>query len=147
MESRQAADFLVGLPDTEFVLHGSPHLLTTLEPRQAHCGSGEPGSNLRAVYATIVVECALVRALVRGDPDQWGWRYEGKGDQKGLAVFGKGLRLERGHVYVLPIKKFARVEGTLWWVAFEPVAPTCRVSVGPTILRCFPEIFFESLAA
>jgi hypothetical protein len=146
MDSKQAADFLVGLPESEFVLHGSPHWLTMLEPRQAHCGSGVPANNLNAIYASIVVECALFKALVRGENDNWGWRFydEDDGDQTAFVVQGEGLRLEHGYIYVLPCERFTRVEGTLWWVAFEPVTPTLRIRVEPNILGHFSGVFFES---
>ena len=86
-----------------YLLHGSPHILTRLEPRQAHDEETESG-NLVAVYATKNLTVALFKGLIHGKGESyrtgWTWRDSEK------RLFGENIELGDGYVYILNPEKF-----------------------------------------
>jgi len=98
------------LPHEQFVLHGSPLNLHCIEPKQAifeeHRDLNEYG-----IYATTIVEIALLYALVNEDKRNWGWREMVRDGKPILGlVVPEGFTPSPGYVHVLSRRGFHDIE-------------------------------------
>lgn len=139
-EQRALARFLCNLSEHEFVLHGSPHRLTTIEPRLARGAKNSPHQNLFAVYASIAVEYALIHALIP-EPN-----YHIDRDNELLVVFGDEITVRSGYIYVLPAVDFEPLDdgaGGIWRIAKKPVTALAVIEAHPALLPHFPLVGFQ----
>ncbi len=138
MTDKEIFDYLCGLSHKKFVLHGSPHELKVLEPRQADGGSKYSFKNLNAVYASIVIHDAVIKAVIHGEV---GWTFE---EDDRTYVHGEGLLPRPGYIYVLDQKKFEKLPNELWFASHEPVEPLETFRVTPGILDHLQDIVLPS---
>ncbi len=133
--------FLENLPHDLFVLHGSPILTEVLEPRQAHCSNGEEFKNLHGVYASLAVCFALIKALSHATEESPGWKIDY--NQEIIRVYGKGLSLGPGFIYVLPRKEFNLLPNGIWCISSVSIIPLAIVEITPDIRSFYPYIHFD----
>ena len=81
-----------------YLLHGSPHILSELEPQQAHDDETEEGNQV-AVYATKNLPIAVFKGLLHGKGNSYrtGWTWSDSEKR----LFGKNVELANGYVYIL----------------------------------------------
>jgi len=133
MEGKSAYRYLEALPHQLFVLHGSPHRFDVVEPRQASSASGAD-RNLHAIYASIAIYDPIIRAVIHGNAS---WELTRGGE---VRVWGSGLRLGSGYIYILPREKFQLLANKIYLVAHEPIKPRRVIRIEPNILKHIPEI-------
>lgn len=140
MSVAQLADFLCRLPADQFLLHGSIHRLDILKPQQTHFDGTEDWQKLCGVYATPLIEIALVKATVAGPHDSWGWKFNW-----GKLAWRRRLRLEpnfeihiweevslgSGFIYILDRRVFSPLPDAMSYIAYEPVIPLAILEVTP----------------
>lgn len=114
--------------DLGYLLHGSPHLITRLEPRQAQ-DDAKTGGNQCGVYATTHPVFATWRGILhKGESCRTGWSWNDNGAK---ILFAEGqVELGDGYVYILPRDSFQIVEGdSTEYVSYDPVTPIQVVKV------------------
>jgi hypothetical protein len=144
MSHRQLVDFLSRLPDEQFLLHGSVYLLEQLEPRQASGYSSERGQNHCAVYATNVLDIAIVKATVQAKSGDWGWNYDcgswWRRPVLNVEIYGTAT-VGSGYIYILDRRRFSEV-APFTMVSYTPVVPEARVEIPVSIYKLFKHIRF-----
>lgn len=127
----------------KFVLHGSPHKLSILEPRQAYFREESPHANEHAIYATTYTPIAVLYALIREPQETWGWRIETDPKDFGLQVRAPAeLRLGSGYLYLLPRQHFiSNPDDPLGIVsrAYEPLTPRRVYEVDASVMEYMEE--------
>lgn len=145
MSTNSSIDFLTRLSEEHFLLHGSVHACDVLEPRQAFGYSEKHGQNLCAVYATQVLEIALMKSTIIGVPGEWGWKFDfGLFSWRRTArinVYGEVQR-SSGFIYVLDKNNFETI-APFTSVSYKPVVPLARVEVFPHMLDQLGSIRFK----
>ncbi len=145
MDDKRIADFLCRLSEKHFVLHGSPTLCTALEPRQASGYSDELKQNLCAIYATTIIEIALLKSMVVDPSGTWGWQHDyGWFSWRRtpiLNVYG-ARRLKPGYIYILDQDLFEPIT-EFTYVSFAPVVPLMVLETRMSMLDQFDRISFK----
>ena len=128
-----ALAYLESLPEDEFVLHGSPHRVSRIHPRQTLMDRSLPEYQEYAVYGTLVAEVAILYALIHLRRDWWGWYLEDSADPPCLMVgtaCPQPLALAAGFVHVLPRAPFKKlVHAGLVCLAYEEIVPVESVPI------------------
>lgn len=139
MEPRTLLEYLKRLSHEDYVLHGSPHYLEVIEPKQALCydhdGTVNEEKSQFGIYASISIETALICALAHGNQ---GWTIDL--DPMRVYVHGKAVTLGAGYIYVLAQKHFKRLSNVAWFVAHEPQKPLRTLEVTPKTLAHLPHV-------
>ncbi|MDB5260632.1 MAG: hypothetical protein JWN37_863 [Candidatus Nomurabacteria bacterium] len=124
---------LIRIDRENFLFHGSPWLLSKVEPRKAICTTGIPENNLNAIYATTSSGIAILHAVLR-IRSKHGYLHWGLRNRK-VIVTGRNVRYRTGYVYVLPREYFAPVRNGLFYVATTPIIPYKIFRVEPQMLH------------
>ena len=117
-----------------YLLHGSPHILSELEPRQAH-DKAKAGGNEEGVYATSNLVIAVWKGVARTTSETGfvGWSWNDNGQKR---LYGEYLQLRDGYVYILPPDSFRPIpEDASDHVSPTEVTPIQTVRVTPTDLH------------
>jgi|GEM_PF-2388367 len=155
MLPQEISAFLRKLPHEDYLLHGSIE------------GEGGPYGVLRpytppgrpprsewrqcAVYATPVIEVALIRALARTEPGMIRWYipHEWYKHKRGIPPFiveGRNLKLGPGYIYIVPRLSFRQLPNSWHFASRKPVTPIAVMPVTPTFWKQeYPHIKFHSL--
>ena len=138
-----ALEILRGLQGSGFLFHGSPLLLTEIEPRIGRDQTSKIGRRT-AVYAARDYRLAVVKAVLRPCRKLWsyGWNPYPSGT---LRVRGEGVACGDGYVHVLDAADFCelRDENKMEIVSFVAVKPVCVISVGKQCLLALPDTTLE----
>ncbi len=86
----------------KFVIHGSTSKRKVLVPRRPNPIARSKELRRKAVYATSVVEVAIIYAVIHGDPR---WRYI-KGGEVVLYFPEEGYKLREGYIHVCRREEF-----------------------------------------
>lgn len=129
MEPEEIFEFLRNLSETNFVLHGSPHLVDTVVPHQSTFDGGSSIHNECGIYGTLFVELALLYALIHEDNDAWGWKLDTDAEQF-LVKVPRKCKGGVGYVYVLPRFYFEKVvEGGSICIARKQIVPMVTIQI------------------
>jgi len=110
MRSAELYRCLEEISEDGFVLHGSPHLLTQIEPRQTSYRRLKAFSRY-GVYATTYVEVALLYALIHDSRDRWSWALDETGPSPKIIVRAEeGCKYGPGYLYVTSRKYFRQIK-------------------------------------
>lgn len=123
---------LLEIPADQFVMHGSPHRLDTVEPHQA-VFEGRPELSRYGVYATQVIEVAVLYAVIHEKRDLWGYAHLPLSDFMEVHV-PSGFQPRSGFIHVLPKQAFERV-CSYTYLACSAVQPTMVFPVQAEALR------------
>lgn len=92
-----------------YVFHGSSKVLEQIKPMQAICGSQKEDNNKNAIYATNLIQGAILFSLDRSDKNncRMDWDLEGaRLYYNGPAINEKSI----GYVYVFYARDFQRLK-------------------------------------
>lgn len=113
----------------KFVIHGSTSKRKVLVPKRPDPTARNKDLHRKAVYATSVVEVAIMYAVIHGDPK---WRYF-KGGEFVLYFPEEGYKLREGYIHVCRKEEF---EGNpLVLSSSRPVRPVEIIKVHPAMLE------------
>ncbi len=117
----------------KFVIHGSITKRSVLIPKKPLPSARVKTFHQKAVYATSVVEIAILYAVIHGDPR---WKYIPK---EGFCVIVPegGYKLCEGYIHVCLRKDFKG--GPLASFSKKPVVPTDVIKVHPDMLTILKE--------
>lgn len=103
MTNDHLLEYLDGLPEERYALHGAREKHWTLEPAFPNQPSlKEKSYNRLAVYGTLMTEIALLYATIHEYSQNWGWLLDLESDSPGLIVRGpKGMEQGDGYVHIL----------------------------------------------
>jgi hypothetical protein len=136
---------LKGIPEDKFVLHGSPHKVIDLEPRQTHYDSHKQFTEF-GLYGTPFIEIALLYALIHESRGNWGWiiPHTTKSLKLFVHVF-EGFSCGSGYVYVLNKKYFRSIEESKGQVSItrSRIRPVETLKVDAVVLQ---ELIEKNLA-
>ena len=110
MRSAELYHRLEGISEDAFVLHGSPQILTHLEPRQTSFNTAKAFSKY-GLYATTCVEIALLYALIHDTRDAWGWKWDPANPSPIRVEAFDNCRYGPGYIYVVHRKPFRTIKG------------------------------------
>jgi hypothetical protein len=95
--------------EEHYVLHGSPHHATTLEPRQTEYDSHKEFAQF-GLYGTPYVEIALLYALIHESRGEWGWAIGGTPTNPKFYVHVfEGFSSGSGYVHILDRTLFSTI--------------------------------------
>ena len=130
MNDRETLTYLAGLPEGTFVLHGSPHKLSIIEPRVPPFLDTFPELGRRGVYGTLAPRIALLYANIHEDRANWGWKADFNKSPTITVVAPDPCKGGSGYVYVLPRARFTCFFGKgLTCAAYEAIVPMWSVAV------------------
>lgn len=131
---------LENLPEDRYVLHGSPHKLSNILPRQTLMDGGIPEYQEYAIYGTQYVPVAVLYANIHVRRDWWGWSLDGEGVLVIRSMPGVVITPQPGCIHLLPQAPFTkRVLKGMTCLAYEPLTPLEHVDA--------PVALFEHLVA
>ena len=118
-----------------YLLHGSPHLLERIEPRQAHDINNREGGCERGVYAeSHDVRVPIVMSLFH-PIDPYVHAFCKYSDTGGIfRIAGQNITLLPGYVYILPSASFTSITDSSEAVSYVSVKPINVVATDPSML-------------
>ncbi len=123
---------LLEIPADNYVMHGSPHALTVIEPRQSK-RTDVPAYGQFGVYATVCIEVALLYATIQTSRDEWGFAPQADGATVLDVRVPLGFAHGPGFIYILPEGEFEQVV-PYSFVARKPVCPVEVLTVDADVL-------------
>ncbi len=136
MTNERAIDYLDGLSEDKFVLHGAHKEYDLLRPSQPDQPHLIPEYNQCAVYGTLFTEVALTYAVISEPRADWGWEFD---PDKKPHLFVDGppcLHAGIGYIHILKRSDFTKIVAPgLVCLAFKEVVPVRVIAVQPNILE------------
>ncbi len=137
-DPRRTLATLYALVDAGYLLHGSPALLTVVEPRQGRDGRNAAGNHL-GVYASEIPTVAVLMAMfapVPGHENDWTSFYSGT--NRHMIAGGTHVTLMPGFVHVVRPEPFVRIDHEL--LSQVAVRVDHVLPVAPDIIRHMPNL-------
>lgn len=131
------------IPHQKYVLHGSPLPLSVVDPRQAYCGGERQETNQFAVYGTLLIDVAVVHAIIRRNRGRNRFAWWLNTNNVRFQMYAQNVSLQTGYVHVLPREYFRVTWGGLLCLSEKPVPAVKIYRVEPGILNLLPKLDWE----